>query len=110
MVFPKRERLSKSEVAEILKSGKSKRGPLFVLRYKRGENEVGRRAFVVGKKVSKKAVERNRIRRRLAEAVKKNISQKLSVLDLVFVVLPEIAQSGARVIEQETRGFIKRNF
>jgi ribonuclease P protein component len=45
-------------------------GPLLVLRVIQRENQPTRWGFAVGKRISKKAVVRNRIRRRLREAAR----------------------------------------
>jgi ribonuclease P protein component len=58
------------EFDELYEQGAVVSGPLLVLRYRR--NEVGRTrwGFAVGRRVARKAVERNRVRRRLREAAR----------------------------------------
>lgn len=56
----------------VRKAGQSKRGQLFMLRYFVVlDGETSRFAFVVSKKVSKKAVERNKVTRWAREVVQK---------------------------------------
>ena len=51
--------------------------------------QSSRFGFVVGKKFSKKAVERNRIKRILREVVKERIEEVKRGIDVVIIVNPE---------------------
>jgi ribonuclease P protein component len=68
------------------RNGKVVRGPLCTLKYLRNTRRDNYRvAAVVSKKVSKSAVVRNRIRRRIYESVRKNIVAG-EAYDLIFNV------------------------
>ncbi len=62
------ERLKNTEIQEILRKGKVKRGKNLTIFYIKGEGKV---AFAVKREV-KKACKRNRIKRLLKEAYRKN--------------------------------------
>lgn len=66
--------------------GKTVRGPLFALRFVRNDRRNSYRlAIVVSKKISKSAVVRNRIRRRLYEIVRKmEITEPYDLILTVF--------------------------
>lgn len=62
-MLPKTQRLTKKEFDVVFKSGKRVHSPVLQLIYAPGKDFHG--AAVVGKKVYKRAVDRNRLRRRL---------------------------------------------
>lgn len=70
-MLKKEERISnKADYEEIKKEGQRKDSSLLVLLW---QEKKGRRfGTIISKRISKKAVERNKIRRRLMEAVRKN--------------------------------------
>lgn len=74
----------------VYQHGKTVRGPLTALKYisnsKRREYRV---AVVVSKKISKSAVKRNRIRRRLYEAVRLHEPLLTGPYDIVITVFNE---------------------
>jgi ribonuclease P protein component len=70
--------------------GQIVRGQLFALKYLQNEKRKSyRAAIVVSKKVHKSAVVRNRIRRRLYEAVRLSLPQDMRPIDLVIIVYSE---------------------
>jgi ribonuclease P protein component len=69
-MLSKRERISRSQFAEIMKSRQFANSPHFTLRSVSVGN-IAKFAVSVSKKVSKKAVVRNRIRRRAYSALPK---------------------------------------
>jgi ribonuclease P protein component len=67
--------------------GKTVRGPLCAIRYiKRSQDKNSRVAVVVSRKVNKSAVVRNRIRRRLYEAVRLNLPNFSEPYDIIINV------------------------
>lgn len=67
-MLPKRRRLSAREVKDVMAVGRSRRAGLLSAKYVVG-NAPLRVSAVVSKKVAKKAVERNRLRRALYRAL-----------------------------------------
>jgi ribonuclease P protein component len=59
-----------SEFDTVYQKGTVVSGPLLVVRHLPGGDSASRWGFAVGKRVSKKAVERNRLRRQLREAAR----------------------------------------
>lgn len=70
-MLPKRKKLSAAEVREILKEGRAMRTAHLLAKYTR--SGAGKAAVVVSKKISKSAVERNRLRRALFRALEENL-------------------------------------
>lgn len=99
-----RNRLKKQKDFEnVFKNGKGfKQGSLYL---KSNENKLqsSRFGFVVSKKFSKKAVDRNRIKRILREIVREMIDKIKTGLDIVIIVNP-----GAKADFQELTETINR--
>jgi len=77
----------KRDFDNIFKKGKSASGAFLILKFIKNNLEINRFAFIVSKKVSPKAVVRNKIRRRLSETTKK-FKNGATGLDIIFLVLP----------------------
>jgi ribonuclease P protein component len=74
----------------LYKNAKVVRGPYLSLRFTpNARRSAYRLAVVVSRKVSKSAVKRNRIRRRLYEAMRSQAVQLNGVYDLAFMVYDE---------------------
>ena len=77
-------------VRQVYAKGRAVRGGVIGLKYaKRDLNKKYRVAVVVSRKVHKSAVTRNRIRRRLYEAVRTAAVQPENGTDLVFTVFSD---------------------
>jgi len=88
-MLPKRHRLKKTrDFEEVFRGGRSIRSNGIALKIKATQNKTSRFAVVVSKKVSLKAVVRNRIRRLLSEVIQEEAEKIVPGLDAVFVVLP----------------------
>jgi ribonuclease P protein component len=88
-MFKKRFRLNTSEFTEVFTFGKATRSPLFVMKTKPSELPYSRFAVVVSKKISKRAVERNYLKRKFIHALKE-VSGSLAVADYIFILNSEI--------------------
>lgn len=79
-----------SSLNYIYTHGRTLRSGLLNMRViKNTRNENSRIAVVVGKKVFKSAVKRNRIRRRVYECIRLNLPQFSGVYDVVFIIHSE---------------------
>lgn len=76
-MIPKEKRLKRQDVEFILKKGSSITTPLLVVRFK--EADEARFAVITSTKLAKKAVERNRIKRRITEAIRLKMPKDLRV-------------------------------
>lgn len=80
----------RSSLRFVYQKGQTVRGPLVSLRYvQNARQEVYRVAVVISRKVSKSAVVRNRVRRRIYEIVRTNSAHISKPYDLVFTVYGE---------------------
>ena len=87
-MVPKINRIKKKKDFELIfKNSSSFKNNLFILKVKENNLGLNRFGFVISSKVSKKAVIRNKIRRRLAEIIKSEIENIPLGTDLVFIAL-----------------------
>ena len=90
-MLPKENRLRNTkDIGRVLRYGEGARECFLFLKFLENGLGVSRFAFIVSKKTSPKAVQRNNIKRRLRDIVRKRILQIKTGFDLVMM-----AQKGA---------------
>ncbi len=108
-MLPIQNRLKKkNDFDRVFKKGRSFEGNALSLRLTENDLKVSRFAFVVSLKVAKKAFLRNKIRRRLREAVKANLSKIKTGLDVVFFARPGLATKPPEEITELAERLLKR--
>ncbi|MFZ2152826.1 MAG: ribonuclease P protein component [Microgenomates group bacterium] len=113
--------LNSKEIKNILETGRTIQTPLFGVRYQslpplRGdlplipkraqarEIKQSRFAWIISKKISKRAVDRNKIRRRLAETIKKQSSNyNLHSMNIVFLIKKIMLEANIGEIESQVK-------
>ncbi len=89
-MFKKENRLTKNkEFDNVWRAGRSSFDKILGVKAIQNNLSSNRFGILVGSKVSKKAVERNKIKRRIREAVKLQLKEIKSGLDIMIVALPE---------------------
>lgn len=73
--------LQNKDFASILGDGVTLQTPLFGVRYKNSEDT--KYGWIVSKKISTRAVDRNKVKRRLAEVIAKKMVSKVHLVVLV---------------------------
>lgn len=102
-MLKKINRISKrKDFEEVKKRGVLYYSPLFGLLILKTEEKKKEFGLVVSKRISKKAVERNRIRRLLSEGIRKNLGSIKNCRG-VFLVKREILGKGLGEIENEIK-------
>ena len=97
----------KREFAEVKNKGRVLYSPLFgFLTYKENDDQK-KIGFIVSKKISKRAVDRNRIRRILSEIVRKNLERFENGTRIIFLTKKEILGKKYDEVEKEVEKFIK---
>lgn len=91
---------------QVRRNGKSNASPLMVLAFLRNELDYSRFGFVVSKRLGK-AVQRNRIKRRLREVTRLRLAQIKPGFDLVFIARQPINQASYSQIEQGMEQLVK---
>lgn len=92
------------------KQGRVVRGPLLGLKYALNpRRSTYRVAVVVSKKVSKSAVTRNRVRRRIYEAVRLQAGQLHEPYDLIFTAFnAELSSMDAQMLRQQVSAALQK--
>lgn len=108
MALAKENRLKKEkDIKRVLKEGKTKKLGSLLFKFLESNLNRARFAIIVSSKVSKKAVERNKIKRRVSEVLlqnKKILNQKI---DGVFVCLPGIQNQTFAEIKETIENILK---
>jgi len=101
-MLPRKYRLKKNKDFErVYKKGKGFRQDFLFLKALANNLANSRIGIVTGKKISKKATERNLIKRRLREAVRKRIPKIKNQLDIIIVALEGVSkETSFETIEQ----------
>lgn len=71
-------------------------------------SDQNRFGFIISQKVSKKAVVRNKIRRRLAEIAKINLNKSYVGFDFVFIIMPIAGQKSFSEIAECVKNIINK--
>ena len=91
-MLPKQHRLPGPEIPDVQQKGRHFTFPDFNLKvFYRRDNYPNRFAFVVSSKIEKKAVRRNRLKRRLREAVRRLLPSLKLGHDIIIFAKKELA-------------------
>jgi ribonuclease P protein component len=87
-MLSKLNRLKKKKDFEAtFKKGKFLKSKNFILRFAKNNLEFSRFGFIVSQKVSKKAVVRNKVRRRVSAIIKNSFESIKPGQDIIFIAL-----------------------
>lgn len=88
-MLPKKHRLTKKKDFEkVLREGKGVREDFLFFKWISTDLRISRFGFVVGKKISKKATVRNKMKRRLREIMRVKLPKIKKSIDGVFITNP----------------------
>ena len=100
-MLPKINRIKKKKDFEtIFKNSKSFRNNLFILKVAKNSLGLNRFGFIVSQKVSKKATDRNKVRRRLTEAMGAECKKIKIGTDTILIALSGIEKKEFSVIKE----------
>jgi len=101
-MLEKKYRLTKKEdFDDVFQKGAWVRGRLVSLRIKKTTNALPRIGFVVGTRIAKKAVTRNRLKRQLRASFSRHIKEIKRGLDIVVVPTSDITRKKFIDIHEE---------
>ncbi len=98
----------KKDFEKVFNQGKSYKGRFFSAKVLKTDLKESRFGFIVSGKVSKKAVIRNKIRRLLQEAVRKNFPDIKKIVDVAIVAFPQIQNETREEIQKSVSDFLKK--
>jgi ribonuclease P protein component len=113
----------RKDFESIFSGGRTFQTPLFGVRFKslptplfeeRGGDVNTRVGWIISKKISKKAVDRNKIKRRLSEVIKKDVENNLGgngipPVQMIILVKKNILEASVEEISKCWRMFCERN-
>lgn len=104
-----KHRIKGNEITRIKKRGRLYESRLFgVIVLKRRDKKDSRFGFIISKKVSKLATERNRVKRALYEALRHNLKYIKKGSDMIFLVKPGISKKSTQEIMREVEQFLRK--
>ena len=110
-MLTKFNRLTKEKDFEnVFRKGEKYRSPLSKIYLKVGSNNLkqSRFGFIINNKVSKKAVVRNKIKRKLRETIRNNLSEIKKGVDVAVVVLPGFKENNLKTIGEVLNNLLKK--
>ena len=108
-MLPKENRLKKNnDFQRVFKQGKYLKGNFINLKFIENNLPQSRFVFIIGLKISKKTVIRNKIRRRCFEVIKSTFNQIKEGFDLVFLPTPEAVEKDYSETEKEINSLLKK--
>jgi ribonuclease P protein component len=108
-MLPKENRLKREKEFEaVFKGGRAIRGKSVFLKYLINGTDKTRVGFVVSKKISKLAVERNKAKRRMRDIVRLKRSVLKDGLSIVIVSLPSIQKMEYGEIKEDLENILSK--
>jgi ribonuclease P protein component len=108
-MLKKDHRLTKQkEVEYVFKKGKSSYNNIIGIKAVKSEQKNSRFVIIVGLKVSKKAVQRNKLKRRVAHILKECLPEFNKKYDVAVVVLPASKDKQYQELRKTIRFHLKR--
>ena len=111
-MFPKKNRITKREFSELMKTGRVFHSPIFLFRMvKKEQGTLPKFAFVVSKKVAKNAADRNKMKRRGFHALREvvfPIDPKMGGCMCAFFFKKEGREVGFEEIKREIKELLKK--
>lgn len=108
-MLPKKNRLTKkSDFDKVFKDGKSTKGDFLIFRVLKNHSKESRFGFIVSKKISNKAIIRNKIKRRLRGIIFKDLENIKKSIDVVIIALPHIKTKTFLEIKEKVNSFFKK--
>lgn len=78
----------KKDFEKLFKEGESFKNSFLILKMAQNNLKESHFGFIISKKVSQKAILRNKIKRRLRDIIQQNIKDIKKGIDIVLIILP----------------------
>ncbi len=102
-MLAKKQRLTKKkEFEKITQPGKAHYSAILMLKILKNDLAYSRFGIIVSNKVSKKASQRNLIKRRIREIIRLNLNRIKSGYDIVIIVSPKIIDQENKVLKYQS--------
>lgn len=97
-----------NDFKKVFKQGKYYQEDFIKIKALKNDLKISRFGLMIGLKISKKATQRNKIRRQMEEIIRLNLSQLKPGLDIVILVNPEIIEKDYQEIEKTLINLFKK--
>jgi len=97
-----------NDFKKVFKNGKYYQQEFIRIKILKNDLEIDRFGFPIGLRISKKAVQRNKIKRRLEEIIRLKLNQMKSGFDIIILVNPEIIEKSYQEIEKALISLFKK--
>lgn len=105
-MLKKKFRLSKIIKVRGIRNAHS---PLFILKFSENGDNLSKFAIVVSKRISKKAVDRNKIRRRISKVLENQINNIKIGYNFIFIAKIQIKDKRLEEIEKGIESLLSQN-
>ena len=96
-MLPLKNRIKKRKDFEsVFKNGKSLFSEIAVIKILKNDSNITRFGFIVSRKVSLKAVERNRIKRKMREQIRLRLSRFEKGMDIIIIARKNIIRKKSK--------------
>ena len=102
-MISKKYKVQRSEIPYILKKGQLSNSDLFIIRYKKNEEDFPRFRVIISKKLEAKAVKRNKLRRQIYESIRLNLEEKAENNDYILIPKKKIIKKIYQEISEDIR-------
>ena len=89
-----------NDFKKVFNKGKYYQKDFIKIKFLKNDLEINRFGLVIGLKISKKAVQRNKIKRQLEEVIQSELEQMKKGIDIVILVQPEIIEKEYQEIKE----------
>ncbi|MBD3252076.1 ribonuclease P protein component [Candidatus Uhrbacteria bacterium] len=108
-MLPKASRLRhEKDFARLSVKGRPLYGPYCILRARKSGSEPSKIGFVASGKMFKKAVDRNRVRRRMREAIRPHLDEIPPGYDMSFIARKEVADAEPKELKASMLHLIEK--
>jgi len=108
-MLPLNNRLKKtSDIRNVFKQGRLSKEGFLIFKTVKNDLNKSRFGFIVSQKVSKQAVVRNKIKRRLRGAVMKKLKEIKTGTDNIFIALPGLEKKDFLSTEQAVVSLLRK--
>lgn len=108
-MLAKINRLRKNkDIQKVFEKGRAFKQDLLILKILPNDLDKSRFAFIVSKKFSKKAVDRNKIKRKLREAVYSNLKKNQNGTDIIVIANPGLEVKNFKEIKEIISNLFKK--
>jgi len=98
-----------NDFKKVFKDGKYRQKDFIKVKFLKNNLSVNRFSFIVGLKISKKAVLRNKVKRRLEEIIRLNFEKIITGFDIIILIDKEILEKEYSEIEETLMNLLKES-